>query len=193
MKILQRSALLGALLTLGVGTALCAEPTEGQKGTLTGLLTAKGERWIEVRADGDKEAKRYIPHWRGGMPADGGGPDKAMLETIKKLRVPNRVKLDWEFSEHLRVNGVEIIEPKEKSGVALGEVTAKGEAWVEVKPASDAPAERYSPRWIGGMPKDGGGLDKDALRAIAEVKAGDKVRLEWTYDERLRVVSLKKQ
>ena len=193
MKILQRSALWGALLTLSLGTALRAEPTEGQKGTLTGLLTAKSDKWIEVRADGDKEAKRYIPHWRGGMPADGGGLDKAMLETIKKLRVPNRVKLDWEFAEHLRVNSVEIVEPKEKSGVVEGEVTAKGENWVEVKPAGDAPAERYSPRWIGGLPKDGGGPDKDALHAIAEVKAGDKVRVEWAYEERLRVVSLKKQ
>jgi len=193
MKILKRSAVWGALAMLGLGTALRAEPTEGQKGTLTGLLTAKGEAWIEVRADGDQDAKRYIPHWRGGLPKDGGGPDKAMLDAIKKLRVPNRVKLDWEFAEHLRVNSVEIIEPKEKSGVVEGEVTAKGEAWVEVKPAGDAPAERYVPRWIGGMPKDGGGLDKDALRVIGEVKVGDKVRVEWAYEERLRVVSLKKQ
>ncbi len=179
------AGLLGAALMVGAMLPQ-ANAAEGDKGTLTGILTAKGEKWIEVRADNAKEATRYIPNWVGGLPKDGGGPDKAVVEAIKKLRVPNRVKLEWASIEHLRVLSVEIIEPKEKAGVVEGEVTAKGENWVEVK-SGDAPAERYSPRWAEGGP------DKDALRAIGEVKAGDKVRLEWAYSERLRIVSLKKQ
>ena len=186
------TALAGAALMASALAPQTSVAAEGDKGTLTGMLTAKGENWIEVRADDAKESKRYIPNWIGGLPKDGGGPDRAILETIKKLRVPNRVQLNWAFIEHLRVVGVEWFEPKDKTGVVEGEVTAKGENWVEVK-SGDKPVERYSPRWSGGLPKDGGSLDKDALHAIAEVKVGDKVRLEWAYEERLRVVSLRKQ
>jgi RNA polymerase sigma factor (sigma-70 family) len=180
------SALVGAALTASVAPA-----AEGDKGTVIGILTAKGENWIEVRADGDKDAKRYRPRWLGGAPQDGGGLDKPVLDSFKKLFVPNRVKLDWVIAEGPRVTAVEAIVPAEKSGTVEGEVTAKGENWVEVK-GGDGAVNRYSPRWIGGLPKDGGGPDKDAIRAIGEVKPGDKVRLEWVYDERLRVVSIKK-
>ena len=87
---------------------------------------------------------------------------------------------------------IETLTPKEKTGAATGKVTAKGENWLEIKP-SDAPAERYSARWIGGAPKDGGGPDKAGIAAIRETAVGDNVKIEWQYDERLRVVSLRKQ
>jgi len=161
--------------------------------TLTGVLTAKGDRWIEVRADGESEAKRYIPHWRGGLPKDGGGPDATTLKQIRALRAPARVRLNWEFNEHRRINSIEVLEPLDREGVVLGEVIAKGETWIQVRPDNGAPAERYTPRWIGGLPGDGGGLDRDMLRTIAEFKAGDKVRLEWRYEERLRVVGLQRR
>jgi len=38
---------------------------------------------------------------------------------------------------------------------------------------------------------DGGGLDKEMLKQIAAVKAGDKVEVKWVFDERKRVVELK--
>ncbi len=192
MKKTMATALAGAALMASALAPQASLAAEGDKGRLDGMLTAKGENWIEVRADDAKESKRYVANWVGGLPKDGGGPDKAMLETIKKLRVPNRVRLNWAFIERLRVVSVEWFEPTDKTGVVEGEVTAKGENWIEVK-SGDKPIERYSPRWIGNLPKDGGGLDKAALQAIAEVKVGDKVRLEWAYEERLRVVSLKKQ
>ena len=180
------SALVGATMAASALAPQAGLAAEGDKGTINGLLTGKGENWIEVRADDAKESKRYIPNWIGGAPKDGGGADKATIEAIKKLRVPNRVKLDWAFTEHLRIVSVEMLEPKEKSGVIEGTVTAKGENWIEVK-SGDAPTERYSPRWAEGGP------DKDALRAIRESAVGDKVRIEWAYAERLRIVSLKKQ
>lgn len=82
---------------------------EERKGTITGVVTAKGENWIEVKADGEEKARRYVPHWRGGAPAAGGGPDKEMLAEIKKIDVNSRVKLEWVFEERPRVERIEVL------------------------------------------------------------------------------------
>jgi len=80
--------------------------------------------------------------------------------------------------------------PVAKSGTMTGTITEKGETWIRVKDA-EGNSERFMPRWIGGMPNDGGGLDKDMLKQIAAVKAGDKVEVKWVFEERKRVVELK--
>jgi hypothetical protein len=80
-----------------------------RSGTVVGLLTAKAERWIEVKADGEEKSRRYIPHWKGGNPAMGGGPDKKTLELIRELSVGSRIKLDWSFEEHFRIEKVEVL------------------------------------------------------------------------------------
>ena len=72
-----------------------------------------------------------------------------------------------------------------------GTITARGKTWVEVKPDADGASERYTPCWIGGMPKDGGGLDKAVLSTLNTFNVGDKVRLEWRFDERKRVVAIR--
>ena len=66
---------------------------------MTGVVTAKGDNWIEVKADGEEKARRYVPHWKGGLPKDGGGPDKDMVAKIKETAVNSRVRLEWEFEE----------------------------------------------------------------------------------------------
>lgn len=183
-----------ALTILGLSTfGLCAdEPAPPTNGTVTGIVTAKGDNGISVKADGDKEAVRYIPFWRGGLPKDGGGPDKATIEALKKVLVANRVKIVWELQEKSRrIVSIEVLAPAEKSGVTEGVIVAKETGWIDVKAAGDAGVtERYSARWIGGMPNDGGGLDKTVLAAIAACKVGDHVRISWSYDERLRIVQM---
>jgi hypothetical protein len=88
---------------------------EPRKGTVTGVVSAKGDNWIEVRADGEEKGRRYVPHWKGGAPADGGGPDKTMVAEIKKTPLNARVKLDWEFEERARVVKIEVLKkPAEK-------------------------------------------------------------------------------
>lgn len=88
---------------------------EGRKGTVTGVVTAKGDNWIEVKADGEEKARRYVPHWKGGNPDKGGGPDKEMVAEIKKVAVNSRVKLDWAFEERPRVEKIEVLKkPEEK-------------------------------------------------------------------------------
>lgn len=180
--------LLGVLPLLAVAQTAPSEAPA--KGTTVGILVAKGDAWMQVKGETDKEAIRYIPFWRGGMPADGGGPDKEIVAAIKKLPVSNLVEVAWEVQEKSRrIVSVKIIAPEKKEGTVDGVVTAKGENWIDVKP-KDGPTERYMARWIGGMPKDGGGMDKAMVAAIAAAKLGDTVQVKWLFDERKRAVSL---
>jgi hypothetical protein len=85
-----------------------------KKGTVTGVVTAKGENWIEVKADGEEKARRYVPHWRGGNPDKGGGPDKEMVAKIKDVPLKARVRLEWSFEERPRVEKIEVLRKEEK-------------------------------------------------------------------------------
>jgi ferric-dicitrate binding protein FerR (iron transport regulator) len=76
------------------------------------------------------------------------------------------------------------------SGTVVGAVTGKGETWIRVKGDGEEEGKKYIPRWIGGMPAQGGGFDKDMLRKIAAVKVGDRVQVKWLQEEHLRVVEL---
>jgi hypothetical protein len=82
---------------------------EGKKGTVTGVVMAKGENWIEVKADGEEKARRYMAHWRGGLPKDGGGPDQEIVAKIKQTPVKARVRLEWTFHERPRVEKIEML------------------------------------------------------------------------------------
>jgi hypothetical protein len=104
-------------LAVGVLALLLSAPTyaeekkkeEVRKGTVTGVVTAKGKNWIEVKADGEVKGRRYVPHWRGGAPKDGGGLDKKMLEQIKDVPLKSRVRLEWSFQERPRVEKLEVL------------------------------------------------------------------------------------
>jgi hypothetical protein len=47
---------------------------------VTDVVTAKGENWIEVDADGEEKPRHYVPHLRGNA---SGGHDKDMVAKIK--------------------------------------------------------------------------------------------------------------
>lgn len=87
---------------------------EERKGTVTGTVTAKGDTWIEVKADGEEKARKYVPHWSGGLPKDGGGLDKAMIAEIKKVPLKSRVELKWAFEERPRVEAIKILKKGEE-------------------------------------------------------------------------------
>ncbi|HMF18136.1 MAG TPA: hypothetical protein VKE98_13065 [Gemmataceae bacterium] len=90
------------------------DKNEGKKGKTVGILTAKGESFIEVQADGEEKARKYVPQWKGGQPAKGGGPDKAMLKIFRSLKVGSRIQVSWVFEERLRALAVEVLAPPEK-------------------------------------------------------------------------------
>jgi hypothetical protein len=83
---------------IALGDEKKAEP-EKKSGTVVGVLTAKGEAWVEVKADGEEKARRYTANWVGGGPQEGGGPDKEIVKVIKGLKVGSRLRLEWKFDE----------------------------------------------------------------------------------------------
>src|SRR5205085_825248 len=90
------------------------DPMEGKKGTAIGTLTAKGENFIELKADGEEKARKYVPQWVGGLPAKGGGPDKKILKIISELKVGSRIEVEWVFEERLRALNLKVIKAADK-------------------------------------------------------------------------------
>jgi hypothetical protein len=173
--------LLTALLVASlVGlTALAQDPKEPRTGTVTGTVTARQEKWIEVKADGEEKARRYF-----------AGNDKEALKAIHDVAVGSRVRLEWKDTGHMMVAKVEVLRPKKeeaRKGTVTGLVTAKGPNWIEVKADGEEKGRRYVPHWRGGNPADGGGPDKKMVAAIKEVPLKSRVRIEWVFEERPRV------
>jgi hypothetical protein len=119
---LHYRTMLAGLLACVVATAASAQDKkdekkadEPRKGTVTGIVAAKGDNWIEIKADGEEKARRYVPHWRGGAPASGGGPDKDVVAKIKGTPLHARVRIEWVFEERPRVEKIEVLRaPAEK-------------------------------------------------------------------------------
>ncbi|MBL8793696.1 MAG: hypothetical protein JNM56_07320 [Planctomycetia bacterium] len=106
-----------AVSLLGCTAAASAadEKKADQKGgKVAGVVTSKGENFIEVKADGEEKARRYVPNWVGGAPAQGGGPDKKMMAEIGKTPVGARVELTWKFEERARVVDIKVLKAPEK-------------------------------------------------------------------------------
>jgi len=182
-------ALLVAFALVGV---LCARPLgaadgeDGPKGGIvTGILTATGESWIAVKAEGERRMERYTPRLD-----DDGTYDHKMLDAFDKLITCNLVQVKWVEDEGRRVVALRTVPPGGKAGITLGTVVSKGASWIDVKPAKGGFAERYIPRWIGGLPKAGGGLDEDVVRLIKEAEEGDRVKIQWFYDVRKRLTRM---
>ena len=121
-RILMAVAVLGVslgLVALGGGDSALAQekkkekkeknPLEGKKGSAIGTLTEKGPNFIELKADGEEKGRRYVPQWVGGLPAQGGGPDKKIVKLISGLKVGSRIEVQWVFEERLRVLGVKVL------------------------------------------------------------------------------------
>jgi len=116
MRTLGTCVLLAALLVVSALESRAQEKKEGEKGksgTVIGILVGKDKNSIEVKAAGEEKARKYVPHWRGGMPAQGGGLDKDMLKTFAKLKIGSRVQVKWEFEERLRAVEVKVLKEAE--------------------------------------------------------------------------------
>ena len=98
-----------SLAACGVHEPLRLDEVKERKGTVTGTVTAKGPNWIEVKADGEAKGRRYVPHWRGGNPDQGGGPDKKMVAAIQEVPLKSRVRIEWVFEERPRVEKIEVL------------------------------------------------------------------------------------
>lgn len=79
------------------------------EGVVEGTVTALGDAWIEVRLKGGRK-KRYRAPWRGGNPADGGGPDRVVVRKLGGVRVRDRVAVTWAMPEGKRVMDVKVLQ-----------------------------------------------------------------------------------
>ena len=91
------------------------DPMEGKKGTVIGTVVAKTENAIEVKAAGEEKARKYVPQWRGGLPAAGGGLDKEILKAIREIKIGSRVEVEWLFEERLRVMSIKVLKAAAKT------------------------------------------------------------------------------
>ena len=157
-----------------------------KSGDLLGILTSKGQAWIEVKED-DGFNYRYLAPWRGGSPTNGGGFDPKMIGRIGDLVVGNRVSLSWYWDGHLRVHKVKVIKPLLKNGVFAGYLLEKGDNWFDARTESGKTPWRFYARWVGGMPEDGGGYDTEKIGFLDDANPNLPIRFSWSYDFRPRI------
>ncbi len=82
----------------------------GTRGVSTGTIVSleKGKLILHT-AEGNL---LFMAHWRGGMPKDGGGLDKEMVERLLAFKVGDKVKIDWVWEERRRVEKIEALADK---------------------------------------------------------------------------------
>lgn len=80
--------------------------------------------------------------------------------------------------------------PEKTSGQIVGEIVKKDGGKITVK--GEHETLNLMPYWRGGMPKDGGGFDKDMLRKLEGFKVGDKVRVSWKFEEHYRIETIER-
>jgi hypothetical protein len=186
------------LLACFAGTTIQGDERKEEakkSGAVVGVVAAKGVVWVEVKADAEQRARRYVANWVGGAPQQGGGPDKEMVKTIHGLQLGSRVRLEWKFDERPRVVKIEVLkyagakgtpemdDKKEaaKKGTLAGKLTAKDPNWIEVLADGEQKARRYFFHWGG---------TKELREAIQQTTLGSRVRIDWIFVERPRVVKL---
>ena len=56
----------------------------------------------------DEGVLLFMPHWRGGLPKDGGGLDAAMRQRLEAFRPGQRVTIRWVWQERRRIEAIEL-------------------------------------------------------------------------------------
>lgn len=128
-----------------------ARPREG---SVAGVLVERGDTWIKVKAERG-EVERYGASWVGGTPAQGGGPDKEMVNKIAHLKVGEKVRVDWVLDEGFRI-------------VRLARVEGERERDAVRKDGGDKPREREK--------------EREVRREPVQDKEREKPREEKTHD-----------
>src|SRR5688572_2594667 len=101
---IARIALAMFLAALALAGSSAQEKKEEKTGAVTGTVTARGDNWIEIKADGEEKARKYYT-----------GSDQAALKAVKGTETESRVKLDWRFNEVFRVVKIEVLKAPAKA------------------------------------------------------------------------------
>ena len=176
------------MILVSFSCCLFAIPKKHQ-GELFGILSSKGEAWIEVREDSGFR-NRYLAPWHGGSPSKNGGFDPYILGIIKNTVVGNRIRLKWRHDGHLRIEELNLVIPRENEGVFTGKLIEIGDHWVDFENPDDRIPWRFYLRWIGGYPENGGGYDGKSREELVAKSDESLLRFRWSYDLRPRFESL---
>ncbi len=176
IHVLRAAVLLAAL---GPAPALFAADKDKDKpktsGKVSGIVFDIGEKWMKVKADGDKEPIKYV--W-------GSDADKKLLKSMKGIFSVSRVQLTWKLKDDER----HIVGIRKTTRLVRGSVTgvvlgAHG-WWVEVKPRNGVP-DGYAATY----PKE---KWQATEKQIKELEKGDVVTINYYTDfERHRIESLR--
>lgn len=180
MKVIHFVFLFFYLSMFGEGFVLKKE------GQLNGILSSKGEAWVEIIEDNGL-LNRYLAPWHGGSPSRGGGFHSKTIDTFNDLVVGNRVKLDWFWDGHLRVKKVSQIKPFKRAGIFNGILIKKGDKWIDVANEKSLIRWRFYARWKGGRPESGGEYNPETLEFFDNFKIDDQISFAWSYDFRPRI------
>jgi len=110
---------------------------------------------------------------------------KEVLSIIGQLAPQDSVTITW-----TQKDGRKLIQKIEGRGTLDGVVTARTDAWVNVKPENGAPQKLLFP-WAGRTPQEVATLDQKLLKKIARARVGDKARLTWEISDAKRVVDVR--
>ena len=104
----------------------------------------------------------------------------------------NLVVLQWQGEQDPVVTSIQAIHSKTRTGTVTGTVTAidpapkAGLPSFDVKPSGRGPTECYVPNWDAAAKT----WDKNFSRAVAGLNVGDRIKVNWNYDERKRAVQI---
>jgi len=154
----------------------------GDKGF--GIVTAKTDKDITIKAEGEDEAKRYLLAPQGAAP-------KADLQAALKIVFPtNLVMFQSQGDRNPVLTGIQAIHSKTRFGMSTGTVVAvdADPKWptFDVKPSGRGPTERYVAVWNPATKS----VDQRLSQIIAGLKVGDKLKVAWFYDERKRATQI---
>jgi len=149
-----------------------------------GIVTAKTDKDITIKAEGEKDARRYLLAPKGGTP-------KADVQTALKIIFPtNLVMFQFQGEQDPVLTGIQAIHSKARVGMAAGTVVAvdADPKWptFDLKPSGRGHTERYVAVWDPATKS----VDQRLIKVIAGLNVGDKVKVAWFYDERKRATQI---
>lgn len=160
----------------------------------------EGERREGERREGDRREQRTegkvvaveglevtLQTGDGKIAFRAGGDNQLAALEVEQLRPGDEVAIRWVGEGQKR-----FVRDVEGRGTLVGKLVAMGETWIEVKPEEGDPV-RIRPRWIGGNPSEGGGLDKEILQRIAQLQAGAPVTVVWEMPEGKRIIEIRQE
>lgn len=155
-----------------------------QGGRVFGVVTAKTDKDITIKAEGETESKRYL------LAPGGEAPKGDFQAALKMVFSNNLVMFQFQGEQNPVLTGIQAIHSKTRVGMTAGTVVAvdADPKWpvFDVKPSGQGHTERYVARWDPATKS----VDQKLSQIIAGLTVGDKVKVAWFYDERKRATQI---